>query len=82
MRPGKDLAEALYDLYGPLLSCTQGVHHQKHKNYVLSPEGLTTLPSLMLPPHLEGIPYLPEHFLQGVHQEHKHSCHVKGRPCL
>ena len=82
MRHDQGLAEALYDLYGPLLSCTQGGHSHKHEDDILSPESLTILHSLLLLAHLEGILLLPGHSLQGVHQEHKHNCHVQGRPRL
>ena len=72
MRHDQDLAAALYDLYGLLLSCTQGGHQHKHEDDVRSPESLTILHSLLvlLLAHLEDMSLLPGHFLQGVHQEH------------
>ena len=70
MRHDQDLAAALYDLYGLLLSCTQGGQQHKHEDDVRSPESLTILHSLLLLAHHEDIPLLPEHSLQGAHQEH------------
>ena len=80
MRHDQGLAEARHDLYGPLLSCTQGGHQHKDEDDILSPESLTILHSLLLLAHLKGIPLLPGHSLQGAHQEH--NSHVQGQPRL
>ena len=48
MRHDQDLAALLYDLYDPLLSCTQGGHQHKHEDDVVSPESLIILHSLLL----------------------------------
>ena len=72
MRHDQDLAAALYDLYGLLLSCTQGGPQHKPEDDVRSPESLTILHSLLvlLLAHLEDIPLLPGHYRQGAHQEY------------